>query len=201
MWPQGFTFVRDPVARFISGYTEVEWRYGAEPANEPQRRQGPVFQKRFKHARGTPERFREFVAGLVEGEMQTFSEMFHIKPQVVRMVGPLGGQPMVVGRLEDFPRSWRALQAHLDIPPDARAEFDFSLCRHETSNDPFGTAEAARAALKADPDLQVALCAILLPDFLAYGYALPEACENNTELRALADLSRHWIPTDAEDLA
>ena len=131
MWPQGFTFVRDPVARFISGYTEVEWRYGAEPANEAQRRQGPVFQKRFKHARGTPERFREFVAGLVEGKMQTFSEIFHIKPQVVRMVGPLGGQPMVVGRLEDFPRSWRALQAHLDIPPDAQAEFDFSLCRHE----------------------------------------------------------------------
>ena len=62
-------------------------------------------------------------------------------------------------------------------------------------------AEAARAALEVDPDLQVALCAILLPDFLAYGYALPEACENDAELRALADLSRHWIPTDAVDLA
>lgn len=154
-----WTFVREPISRFVSGYTEVEFR----------NQNTEKIQKRFKHALGTKERFREYVVSMLEG--RRVHAIFHTYSQ-----SWIGTEFPVLnaGKIENMEEDWDSLQVWLGVR--APKPFDKACSTHPTSRDPLGTTAAAHQALHEDPALLNALCALLLPDFLNFHYELPTAC-------------------------
>jgi hypothetical protein len=67
---------------------------------------------------------------------------------------------------------WDAIQRWLGqqqiIPWDRSIA---ALAAHESSGDPLGTTAAAKTAIVKHPAVQRALCFLLLPDFINFGYA------------------------------
>ena len=154
-----WTFVREPISRFVSGYTEVEFR----------NRDDPKVQEHFKHKLGTKERFREYVVSMLDGHR--VHAIFHTYSQSwIGTTFPV----LNAGKIENMEEDWSALQVWLGLR--APQPFNKNCSTHPTSSDPLATSAAARQALEEDPALLNALCALLLPDFLNFHYQLPSAC-------------------------
>ena len=154
-----WTFVREPISRFVSGYTEVEFR----------NRDDPKVQEHFKHKLGTKERFREYVVSMLDGHR--VHAIFHTYSQSwIGTTFPV----LNAGKIENMEEDWSSLQVWLGLR--ALQPFNKNCSTHPTSSDPLATSAAARQALEEDPALLNALCALLLPDFLNFHYQLPSAC-------------------------
>ncbi|KAG1672601.1 hypothetical protein FOA52_002081 [Chlamydomonas sp. UWO 241] len=179
-----FTYVREPISKFISAYSEIEFRnvieknttYGFDYESE---------------TLGSPQRFAVFVRWLLRGRMWTQAkrreehagmkdvlgetEMYHmmLSSGMFKWLAKPGIGKIYVGHLESLEDDWSATLSTFGLGP---RPLDRTLCQHPSSSDELGTKAGAMAALEADPALQRALCWILLPDFAAFGYELPPAC-------------------------
>mmetsp|Transcript_5355 Transcript_5355/g.33558 ORF Transcript_5355/g.33558 Transcript_5355/m.33558 type:complete len:346 (+) Transcript_5355:651-1688(+) len=163
-----WTFVRHPISRFVSGYTEVEFR----------NQDDPKVQAKFTHPIGTKERFREYVTSMLQG--RKVPQIYHTFSQ-----SWLGTRFPVItaGKIESMDKDWLAIQEWLGIARPI--PFDKECNVHPTSADPLGTTAIAKLALEEDPSLMQALCALLLPDFLNFAYELPEVCKLNKNVTGL----------------
>jgi len=199
-----FTFVRDPIARFVSGYAEIEYRLSVK--------------KNFVHFLpifsrvGTVERFKEFIRMIVnsKGSNTLFrdsnTELEHIAPQIgaINVARRTEKIKINIYRLEKFQEEWKRLSKETDIPELLHALHDNQLLLHHSSKDPNKTKEAAYRLLNPALLLNItdrystcndelsndtneifnnisyhylrALCRIYLPDFTCLGYELPQVC-------------------------
>ena len=169
-----FTFVREPMARFISAYNEISFRSVFFPnAAEHYSRPG-VTHVRQPH--GSSMRFRAFLRDLLSGAPVVDIE------HAFTSVGALAMDVDFIGRLERFDADFARLLARLQLPADT--PFNRSAGAHASSADPTRDRAAAAAVLREDADAAAAVCLLLLPDFACLGYALPHACV--PEVRRLA---------------
>lgn len=163
-----WTFVRDPISRFVSGYTEVEFR----------NQNKPWVQEKFTHPIGTRERFREYITSMLQG--RKVPEIYHTFSQSwVGTQFPL----ITAGKIESMDNDWLAVQEWLGILQPK--PFDKECNTHPTSADPLKTSAVAKLALEEDPILMRALCVLLLPDFQNFAYELPEVCQANENITDL----------------
>ena len=161
-----FTFVRNPLSRFISGVTEVEYRmsYG-----HTERKLALVG---FKFKRGDPRRFQEFVrmVAYMAGKGPIFHNMMevqleHIAPQVGTILSMCNSSGSALGvsiedlnlfKLEDFSNEWDRLVNKSGYESLSRAYSKltpkFYSIRHPTSSDPLNTTYAAKTFLSYASD-------------------------------------------------
>lgn len=163
-----FTVVREPLSRFVSGYTEVEYRTS----------ENVQVQKKFDQPIGSKERIKEYLMHLLQGD--TYIEVFHTFSQ------SWIGVPFArihAYKLEDNNVGWKSLMTDLGISPDL--EYSFRCGGHMSSLDPLRTTAAAKAALRHDPNVTKALCTLLLPDFLNFHYQMPPICSSDKQIDSI----------------
>lgn len=147
-----FTFTREPLTRFISGMTEVEFRasVGADTDGKP-------VSLPFKYPPGSIQRVQEFITFLVAsgGGRALFqsvpgAEMAHIVPQIGTVV--LGHRveddDFHIFRLEQFDHDWQVLvnQSQLfGLRELVRTRKAKEWVHHPSSADPLNTTLAAKS--------------------------------------------------------
>ena len=143
-----FTFIRDPIARFISGYTEIEYSLKEEGIK-------PVYNIPLYGDLGSIERFTDFVKGLVasNGAKSYLQDLkigvTHIAPQI----GSLLIAEEIEGRhshyinlyhLESFGSEWKQLAKDSKLPKLADVMTDTDFIPHHThAEDKYNTSKAA----------------------------------------------------------
>lgn len=194
-----FTFARNPLTRFISSYTELEFlKQGRFPNNTS--------------PKGTTARALDFIRGILREGFYNI----HIKPQAYFHLNHYekGGNPFdFIGRLEDFKNDWQQLE-NISNCTGKLGRWDYDLGKHPSQFDPDHAAAAMGdviedphpshwRSLGIDPQtgfddgkfhkaniamrelllssngvaLRV-ICLLLLPDFYILSYPLPAGCKH-----------------------
>ena len=176
-------FVRDPLARFISGYVEFEWRF--EDARKRYQNSLVVPKYTFhEYKLGSEQRAAAFVRDLVsfnvmdwlhelppnlnwfDEHLQENPHLFHRKAvtHICPLVGRLRGKKIdFLGQLEQMPTDWTKMADHCKMKN--LETFDHKLVRDETSTDPQGTKLAMEKAFADDCNLRAAVCHLLKADY------------------------------------
>jgi len=219
-----FTFVREPLGRFSSGFSEISWR-NVRDHKLPDR--GCANYR--SHRSNTQARALAFVEDTVGGKLgkhdnhkaggcSLIEEDLHVAPQVGYIYNALtepwldeaGKRLSFVGRLEQMDVHWEALgrlvlrkvgdgAAQGVTWPPYRSDLwavpwfpNRNTNPHEATNaasdnrarqnmdeligSGHGDNQNHAESLAERPDAQLALCRIYLPDYVCFGYELPEAC-------------------------
>lgn len=168
-----FTFVREPLKKFISGAVEMEWRF-----RQGQKRRGDDDMGSWRFHRlpvGSRDRSVAFLKDLLEFKWAVVPRalgyrggLAHIYP----MFGQVATwQPLVgldfIGRLENFAVDWARMQA---VCGTGHVPYNSSLEIHITSSDPMHVKPGWYAAL-GECAVRRALCRLLSPDYETFGYA------------------------------
>jgi len=143
-----FTFLREPVARFIAGYNEMEWRITNSQTSVLQKCPGCTFTT---FPLGSQERVWAFIADLLTLELLTSNGAVcgalrgaaHVFPMsgVLRHIKHLD----FIGHLENIASDWLLLQEKcFHLPTTLIQEFNGTYGNHASSSDPYGTYKAAK---------------------------------------------------------
>eukprot|EP00438_Fugacium_kawagutii_P008506 Skav210958 [mRNA] locus=scaffold713:353404:358088:+ [translate_table: standard] len=191
---RAFTFVRAPIARFISGYTEIEYRTRAGL-------EWPIFDSLAEGLReypvGSTLRAAAFFEEGTEGTCDFVSfevqEEFlrsgidangHVRPQL-EFLQPLSGcsLPMdFIGKTEQAEEHWAKLFA---MQNETVPKFDSLLAVHSHGD---RDEDAMKTFLASSPKYTRALCWIYLGDFAVFEYELPDECQQEPMQSAVAKL-------------
>jgi hypothetical protein len=179
-----FAFVRDPLARFVSGYVEFEWRF-VEAKRQKVGIVSPWNYTFDRHAVGTAARAKAFIKDILsfqvldwikEGiprRVSWFAEHIDEAPflfhrvaisHICPMVGALRGKDIdFVGKLESFSQDWEMLSEQCEV--HGLGSFNETLAGHITSQDPQKTKKAMMQALDEDCKLKTAVCLLFKSDY------------------------------------
>lgn len=178
-----WTFVREPVIRFLSGYNEFEGRLvelkGLQSEYEPYK---PTFLQ-YDLSKSSPtqkeERFISLIKDILMARFPLFMRNFstehkHFYP----MSGIFHRIPQIhyVARLNNVTHEWPKVQKY-ELHMTKITQFDVTRGQHETSKDPLQSYAAAKRVVRKYPHVVRALCYLLWPDYLCFGFPRPPACE------------------------
>jgi len=184
-----FTMVREPLDRFVSGFSEIN----VQDVGHFCKFLRPSSYE--LEALDSPKRALAFLHDLVAGNV---ARDCWVNWHVFSMLGPLrfpsklkGGMPYLC-KLEDFEQQWRLISEKAGVEFPA---FDHACGAHKTSSQqdypPRSNMQktvslylanrrsrAASMVLHQDPVARAALvCSVLLPDYVCFGYALPDGAD------------------------
>ncbi len=149
-----FTFIREPIDRFISAMTEIEYRLRGAETSRGARSNLPL-----QHPLGSQLRFQEFIKIILSsgGSKTLFRnmgkyEVIHIAPSLPTLIlaEKVEGRPLKTFRIEEFDQNWHKLSRAVGIPKLNILQFNRSSAQkmmHPSSLDPFNTTLAAKSFL------------------------------------------------------
>jgi len=213
------TFVREPLRRFVSGYSEIEYRASGSP-------QAPYYASCracydfLSQPNGTEQRAMRFVEDFMQGcvasrtccQSTAMVGDMHVISQVgfVRSFLQQHDRIDFVGRLENLTDEWARIGETIPGWPAYDASFDSQHMQTDASS-----GSAAREAMDnlltapsstgASPKPhRTALCRVLLPDYSCFNIPLPTDCADAigpTEYRnsCSSELRRAITPSAALD--
>jgi len=171
--PVTTTFVRHPIAHFVSGYSEIAHRAKSHPQYKSYLYS---FMRPGLNESAAAEAFlRDFVSGALHRVHEITDA--HVFPQVAF----LAESPSIdfLGSVDDLVHSWGALGENFIQDPDW-PPFDLAHSFDHTATD-VRSGNAARQAMEdllaGDGSALEAVCRILLPDFVCFRYPLPSRCK------------------------
>lgn len=157
-----FTFVRDPLSRFISGYTEVEYRW-QQGFPMPPTEYFPIFSNV-----GSMSRFSEFVFSLLRYLLSEnkaipsffeygnpYSDLIHVLPMIgTLVVSRIREKNVSILHLEKFSEDWKHLSdiTGLNDLDNLPIRYPRDKFAHNSSSDPFNTTLAAKSLLAFSSD-------------------------------------------------
>lgn len=185
-----FTFVRNPIDRFISAYTEIEFRLNDRYKAHWLPLHSPL---------GTIERLKEFIRFLIASNgsrkvlMEQNAEIPHCAPQIgtILMARSIEPKDIRLYKFENFSTEWIRLASEsgfLSLKDAYRPQFQG---HHKSSSDPFNTTYISKLyfeeylnpnssstfdSRKVSAIYLRALCRIYLVDFICGDYSLPPVC-------------------------
>lgn len=173
-----FTFVRDPINRWISGVNELEERWGAwknkdkkRIAMNPNHNCPCCILEEFQI--GTEERVWAFLHDLLVCHMRGMPQREHVFPQSGVLLRS-GSRLNWLGKLERFEEDKEYLLKEIFHTPDY--QWDDEEGQHSSSKDPYGVLVAGKNVAK-HPNFKHILQYILYKDFLCFGYNWHEPIE------------------------
>lgn len=209
-----FTLVREPLDRFVSGFSEISASAVINAHDGKDVCQGFGRSPFESEALNSPQRAKAFLQNLVTGDLEFGCWLFW---HVFSQLGPFrhhlrdtaSQEATHVGKIEDFDKQWAlvAKTAGTTFP-----EFDDDCGAHELSsnktfpprknmdkmvsfNEEQPAARALSMILQEDKATRVALvCSILLPDYVCFNYELPDGPEACVEA-GFAASAREWEHT------
>lgn len=147
-----FTFVRHPIARFISAMNEIESRASLDAEK--------VRLLALQSKYGTPERVMEFIQMILSYggsgimyRMYEALELNHLAPMVgtLQIARSTEQSPLRIYKLEDFGNEWRRISRHADLPELRDVFFERKRTQnwlvHASAADSLGVSRAATAFL------------------------------------------------------
>jgi len=143
-----FTFVREPLQHFISGYAEFCYRTYTSKVE--------------------PEQTFKILTTVLRGETALLGGAVQ---HMYLMSGILanGWRLDQIGRLESFESDWAQIMKSSNIAPLSSVAAPRSLV-HASSTDLQGARLSLRRLLWVRADLRLALCEMLRPDYVEFGY-------------------------------
>jgi len=174
-----FTFVRDPIKRWISGVNELEERWGAwknkdkkRIAMNPNHHCPCCILEQFQI--GTEERVWAFLHDILVCHMRGLPQREHIFPQSGVLLRS-GSRLNWLGKLERFEQEHKDyLLREIFHTPDY--QWDNEAGQHSSSKDPYGVLVAGKN-VATHPNFKHILQLILFKDFLCFGYKWHEPIE------------------------
>ena len=180
---RAFTFVRDPISRFISGYGEIEYR--ARTGLE-----WPDFDSFAKLLSGYPVGSSDRAAAFFEEFLRTGIDVNgHVRPQL-EFLQPLSGCPLpmdFIGKTEHLVEHWEKLFA---MQNETVPKFDSLLAEHSHGE---RDKQAMKTFLASSAKYVRALCWLYLGDFAVFEYELPDECRQEPMQSAVATLRRVYV--------
>lgn len=155
-----FTFVRDPIDAFVSGFKEAYCRFGLNAwPGAPDTNDGSVI-------------FQSFLQYLLKnrhGGSFLSGQSFHFWPQAYKIDAlPKGCELSFIGRLSTFAQSLSALFPRGKIP-DKREHLRYGETTARCKRLTFGDMKLGQNELRA-------LCQLLAVDYECFAFALPPVC-------------------------
>ena len=162
--PAVFTFSRDPLDRWLSGYNELETRFDTRKVNI-----GKVCRRCIFHmfVIGSEERVWAFLHDLLFNYLTGLPERQHMYPQC-NVLGIYGRFLSFIGRLENFEADWAHVLHNIIKYPG----YTWSSTKgiHKSMDDPLHTHMAAKKLAAKDPWFTKIIQHIMFKDFLCFGY-------------------------------
>lgn len=189
-----FSFVREPLEHFISGYSEVVLRaMYAEQAGAYSKCAAQGCYSFLEKGLSETERARRFVDDFIAGKVHSpccnYTRVhgdLHVVPQLAFLMSAMQGrlsQPVsrldFVGKLEQLHVDWQTIGGHV---PGFQAEYKQSNNKHTSTDAESGNEwrEAMEALLLDDtglgPAKRDAFCSILRYDYSCFGYKPARVC-------------------------
>lgn len=140
-----FTFAREPLARFISGYKEIEYRTAMAAS------QGKPSWLLFSSATGTAERFKEFVRFILlhngSGKLLSYpgtDELYHVAPLIgtLQQASQMEHSPLRLFKLETMEADWGRLARDVG-QPNLWKVWSEKFEAHASATDPLRSAATA----------------------------------------------------------
>jgi hypothetical protein len=164
-----FAFVRDPVARFLSGFHTVAKRGAAGGAY--------VDSKRMPFVRVVHDDRAQMAAFFGDADANGGPWEEHTAPQSFYLSHPQSRVPVAfdfVGRVESFERDWRELERRAGLAPAQ------GLPRRNSAEQVTAVPNTVTLqALRADAEMLRRVCELYAQDFACLNYSLPAACASS----------------------
>lgn len=175
------SFVRDPLGHFVSGFSEIFHRTQGHPFYK-----SSLYTFNRVELNAAPHAFiRDFVGGRLH-RVHDITDA-HCFPQVAFLAGLELG---FIGDLDSMDSSWKSLGEHLKLEDWPRFNQGYGSTHVKTDAKSGSPARAAMSSLiganstspaalllKQNETLhRVAMCRVLLPDFVCFGYEIPTDC-------------------------
>lgn len=188
-----FTFVREPLSHFLSGYGEYMYRRYVRAAHRSSSNISAYDIRRLVRESDQP---LQFVRELVSGPQWPFHEVTHgvISKHMSLMSGsikPNRTRLNYVGRLSNVNKDWHDLFSLGNITgtPLEAVRLEEKWGTHESSLDPIRVRAEMRDVLRSNPDIRRGLCRLLERDYLCFSYDF-RACLDGTAIGAIPTSTR-----------
>jgi len=173
--PMLFTFVRNPVMKFLAGYKEICVR------NE-----NTVFKTLRNNSIGTADHATTFLDMMFHGNCDNP----HILAQHYILTNKACESKFdFIGKLEQFDSDWAELSRRGGCPQTMKWSDDYP--KHDSQDPEYDKYELAmqRALKRNNNALFKALCWWMLPDFVIFDYELPHECASDASLRRVVSMA------------
>jgi len=174
--PTLFTFVRDPIAKFVAGYKEMSTR-----------QENVTSYRRLRNATlGTPQHALQFLDAVFHG---TCDNPHVLSQAYILMNKACESKFDFIGKLENFEDDWATLSRKGGCTTKLGW---FEDPKHESQDPQYKKYEVAmRNALTMNNNaLFKALCWWMLPDFAIFDYDLPPECSSEEALHSALSAAR-----------
>jgi len=187
-----FTVVREPLAHFESGFSEVSWRVKDTSKSRPS---VECCQAWWRHGTSAAERAPAFLADYLSGRIfdlwccpADHDTDLHVLPQVAFLTHAQsfvpGGRLHRILRLESLEADWADLGRSItDWPAFNTTEWRVPWAEyrqtkpHEATNAESSSATRSHMrTLLAEATPRRAICRVLMPDYVCFNYSLPDGC-------------------------
>jgi len=185
-----FTFVRPPIEKFVSGFSEIAWRASAQKKKTERPPNAECTALQYASLRNVSfsaelsaksqasSYLTDFIYGVATkgcfgwDALHTFPSMAFISAALRNDLVP---RIDFVGRLDRFSEDWSELMHLIGVEPQPVDAKNYHP--HSRADSGFEPRQEMTTYLSQSPEATLQLCIIFLPDFICLNYPLPPACQ------------------------